>query len=313
VETKITASQISVVIPTLHRPGPLSECVESILRGTQTPREIVIVGRAGDVETEGAIHTLRKRCEPAVKLTAAWVDVPGHIPPVQKGAQVASGELVALVDDDITVVPEWLETLSSHFDDPKVGIAGGRVLVPGAPVPKAKGKPGCVSWYGKAWGNIGAWEGPSGTDVDAVMEGNSMWRRELLAGLEFDPVLNFEDGIMYGLDLCLQAKKRGVRIVFEPRALVYHHVAPRPAEVDRHRDNRLFAYCRNYTYVLLKQLPAWRRPIFLAWWFLVGERKAWGAGAFLVDAMTRGFGDSRLLAQSWRGKVEGIRLWRAHA
>ena len=144
------------------------------------------------------------------------------------------------------------------------------------------------------------------------MEGNSMWRRELLASLEFDTVLNFADAVMYGLDLCLQAKKRGAKIVFEPRALVYHHVAPRPAGSDR-RDtgDRLFGYCRNYTYVLLKELPAWRRPIFLAWWFLIGERGAWGAAALAYDTVTRGFGKERNIAQGWRGKIEGIRQWRA--
>lgn len=302
--------RISVIIPTFQRPKPLVECVASLLRGTLLPDEILVVGREGDSETELAIAQIRQMCEPAVRLTAATVRLPGHMPPVEMGARTASGDLVALLDDDVTVVPEWLEALAAHFADATVGIAGGRVIVPHAPLPKVKGKPGCVSWYGKSWGNIGAYEGPSGTEVDAVMEGNSIWRRDLLAGLEFDAVLNFQDAIMYGLDLCLQAKKRGARIVFEPRALAYHHVAPRPAEMDRNRADRLFAYCRNYTYVLLKELPAWRRPAFLAWWFFVGERGAWGAGSLVVDMMISGFKKQRYIAQSWRGKMEGIRLWR---
>ncbi len=302
---------VSVIIPTYRRPTPLAECVESILRGTLLPDEIVIVGREGDTETERAIPEIQSRCPASIKLALAWVSTPGHMPPVQTGASVASGDLVALLDDDVRVTPEWLAALVPHFADPQMGVAGGRVLVPNVPVPRVKGKPGHVSWYGKSWGNIGAYQGPSGEEVDAVMEGNSIWRRELLATLEFDQVLNFADAVMYGLDLCLQAKKRGFKIVFEPRALVYHHVAPRPAGSDRRETGeRLFGYCRNYTYVLFKELPAWRRPIFLAWWFLIGERGAWGAAALAYDFVARGVGKQRNVAQAWRGKLEGIRQWR---
>lgn len=302
---------VTVIIPTYRRPTPLAECVESILRGTRLPQEILIVGRLGDEETERAIAKIRASCPANLAINAAWVDTPGHMPPVERGARVASHDLVALLDDDVQVTPEWLATLVTHFDDPGVGVAGGRVLVPNAPVPRVKGKPGRISWYGKSWGNIGAYEGPIGEEVDAVMEGNSMWRRELLAALEFDAVLNFDDAVMYGLDLCLQAKKRGFRIVFDPRALVYHHVAPRPIGSNvRGTGDRLYTYCRNYTYVLLKELPAWRRPVFLAWWFLIGERGAWGAGSLALDLITHGLRKQRNLPRVWEGRMEGIRQWR---
>jgi GT2 family glycosyltransferase len=302
---------VSVIIPTYRRPIPLAECVESILRGTSLPDEILIIHRDGDAETESAIAKIRASSPTSVTIASASVEKPGHMPPVETGANAASSALIALVDDDVQVTPEWLQSLVNHFADPGVGVAGGRVLVPNVSVPRVKGKPGRVSWYGKSWGNIGAYQGPSGTEVDAVMEGNSIWRRELLAALEFDPGLNFDDAVMYGLDLCLQAKKRGFRIVFEPRALVYHHVAPRPAESDRKKiADRLFTYCRNYTYVLLKELPTWRRPIFLAWWYLVGERGAWGAASLAYDVLTRGFGKERNIARAWQGKAEGIRQWR---
>ena len=81
------------------------------------------------------------------------------------------------------------------------------MLVPGKPRAKLKGKPGCISWYGKMWGNLGSLAGPDSVEVDSVMEGNSIWRRRLFDSLEFDPVLNFDDSSMYGLDLCLQAKR----------------------------------------------------------------------------------------------------------
>jgi GT2 family glycosyltransferase len=301
--------EVTVVIPTYLRPEVLRRCVESILAGSQKPAEILIVGRRGDGGTEEAVAALEAAPREGVRIRSAWVTEPGHVPPVTTGARTASSHLVAIVDDDVTVTPEWLSFLTPHFADPTVGVVGGRVLVPGMPLPKPKGKPGCVSWYGKQWANLGWIGGDSAFPVDSVMEGNSIWRRELLASLEFDPVLNFDDAVMYGLDLCLQTKKRGFKLLYEPRALVYHHNAPRAPELDRQQHaSRLFCLCRNYTYIILKRFSPLRRLVFLGWWFLIGERGAWGLGSLVVDTLQSGWRKKRYVAQAWRGKIEGIRL-----
>jgi GT2 family glycosyltransferase len=279
------------------------------LKGSRLPDEIVIVGRRGDTGTENAIAAINAGQQPGVKILSAWVTTPGHVPPVVAGVQTASGDLVAIVDDDVTVTPEWLSFMASHFSNPAIGVIGGRVLQADAPVPKLKGKPGCISWYGKVWGNLGSVDGPAAMEVDSVMEGNWIWRRSLLASLEFDPVLNFDDASMYGLDLCLQAKKRGFRVLYDPRALVYHHSAPRAPHLDRQeRGRRLFSYCRNYTYIILKQLPLWRRAVFLVWWFSIGERDAWGLGLLVFGKLSGDWARKRHVMQVFRGKMEGIRL-----
>lgn len=305
---------VSVIIATYRRPDALQQCVASLLAGLRKPDEIVVVGRKGDRGTESAIAAIDAAQHSGVEIRSAWVTKPGHVPPVETGVQAASGNLVAVVDDDITVTPEWLSSIVSHFSDPAIGVVGGRVQVPGSPAPKVKGKPGCISWYGKIWGNLGSVNGTASLEVDTVMEGNCMWRRELLGSLEFDPVLNFDDASMYGLDLCLQAKERRHKVIYDPKALVYHHPAPRAPELDRRdRGPRLFSYCRNYTYIILKWFSPWRRAVFLSWWFLIGERDAWGLGSFVLDSLS---GDWRrknrkksYFMDVWRGKTEGLRLW----
>jgi len=288
----------------------LLNCVASLLAGSRKPDEIVIVGRVGDNETVETIAKIDGAPHPDVKIRPAWVSVPGHVPPVETGIRIASSDLVAVVDDDVTVTSEWLSSMASHFSDRAIGVVGGRVLVPGVPPPKSKGKPGCISWYGKIWGNLGSLTSPDSIEVDSVMEGNCIWRRGLLASLEFDPVLNFDDASMYGLDLCMQAKERGFKVVYAPQALAYHHAAPRVAGLDRQeRSHRLFSYCRNYTYIILKRLPFWRRPLFLSWWYLIGEREAWGLFSFVIDNLSGGDGKRSHVLQAWRGKTEGIRQW----
>ena len=162
----------------------------------------------------------------------------------------------------------------------------------------------------KNLGNLGSVTGPTPIEVDSVMEGNCIWRRALLADLEFDPILNFDDASMYGLDLSLQAKKRGFKVIYDPRAMVYHHPAPRAPELRRQeRGPRLYCYCRNYTYIIMKRCSIWRRLVFLGWWFFIGERDAWGLGSLVFDTLSAEWGKNRHVAQAWRGKIDGLRLW----
>ena len=301
---------VTVVIPTYRRPGPLADCVRSLVAGNSCPAEILVVGRESDTVTREALSQIEQLCAGRTTLRVDWVAEPGHVPPVEKGARVASSEIVAFVDDDVTVTPDWLEHLVAPFSDPTVGVAGGRVITPSSKQRRLRGKPGRTSWYGKHWGNVASMESGQPIDVESVMEGNSAWRRSLLMGVGFDPVLNFDDASMYGLDLCLGARARRFRVVYNPAALVYHHVAPRDPSLDRvDRPRRLFAYCRNYTYVMLKHLSWWRRCFFLTWWFLVGERGGWGFAVFMADWLRGDKPPTQELAAALRGKLRGLRQW----
>ena len=300
----------SVVIPTYLRVDALKACVESILEGSIKPDEIVIAGRQGDEATRQAVAELPQKVSGQTSLRTTWVNAAGHIPPVEAGLRVASGDLVAFVDDDVTVTHNWLGLMVRHFSDPAVGLVGGRVLTLNMPAPKLKGKPGCITWYGKAWGNVGWMDGEHTSTVDMVMEGNWVWRRDLMSSLSLDPALNFDDACMYGLDLCLQAKALGYRVLYDPQALVYHHAKPRAPELDRkQRPARVFTYSRNYGYIMLKRLPAWQKPLFLAWWFGIGEGAAVGLVTWILSSLSRRKYQPGEFRGAFAGKMEGFRLW----
>src|SRR5205823_3217751 len=171
---------------------------------------------------------------------------------------------------------------------------------------------GQIRWYGRYVGNLGALEAPAPIEVIAVMEGNWAWRTGVLQSLSFDDALDVDDSSMYGLDLCLQAIERGFSIVYEPRARVVHHAAPRDPALDR-ADNvsRTVTYSRNYTYIALKHLHGVRRVVFLCWWFLVGERGSYGFAKGLVDLLLQGARVVPLIIASFRGKWQGLWAWLA--
>ncbi|MGH9703071.1 MAG: glycosyltransferase family 2 protein [Candidatus Acidiferrales bacterium] len=305
-----TKRGVSVVIPTYRRPAALLDCLRSLLQGTEQPAEIIVAGRLGDSDTEQAIAKFTSTENSGVIVHPVWVTVPGHIPPVEAALCSASNELLAVIDDDVTVQPDWLEKIVPHFSDPAIGVVGGRVIVPGAPIPRLKGRPGRVSWYGKHWGNVASMDGEETVEVDTVMECNWVWRRDLLRSVQFDPVLKFDDSSMYGLDLTLQAKEKGFRIAYDPNLVVLHHIAPRTDELDRaNRPRRIFSYCRNYTYIMLKRSPWWRRPIFLSWWLLIGSHGAWGPLGLAADVLIHGRRNDRHSWAAFRGMLEGARIW----
>jgi GT2 family glycosyltransferase len=302
-------TRVSVVIPTWRRARWLDRCLRSVLDGERGADEVLVVGRSDDVPARSVIANWAGPSAERVR----WVEVdgPGHVAPVRRGLDAATGDVVAFLDDDADPDPGWLAALLRPFEDNRVACAGGRVFTLGSNG-IVHSDAGRVRLYGKYIGNIGALETPTAVTVDAVMEGNWAWRADVLRSLRFDPVLDFDDASMYGLDLCLQAATMGYRVVYEPAARVLHHAAPRDGRLDRkNRAPRNFAYSRNYTYIALKHLKGLRRALFCGWWWLVGERGSYGAVKAAADLALRGPRKWTDVAASFAGKREGVRLWRA--
>ena len=299
---------MTVVIPTWRRAAWLERCLHALGQQTYSPAEVIVVGRAEDMEAQAVVHSAAERRRLLVRWVAA--DGSGHVAPVRRGFAEAAGEVVAFLDDDTEPLAGWLVALLGPFSDSGVACVGGRVVTPGV-----KGRvhrdAGRVRWYGRHIGNIGAYEAPGPVEVDGVMEGNCAWRRAVLARLHFDPVLDFDDASMYGLDLCLQARALGYRVVYQPAARVVHHAVARSPELDRRdRPKRVFCYSRNYTYIALKHFSIPRRAMFLTWWWLVGEDGAFGLARAMDGFVRRQNGVGAEIRAASAGKVEGWRKWR---
>lgn len=301
--------QVTTIIPTWRRAAWLDRCLRAVLRQKLRVAEVVVVGRSEDEEAREVV----RRADNGHVVRWVEVDRPGHIAPIQRGLEAACGEFVAFLDDDAEPAADWLLRLVEPFEDLRVGCVGGRVVVAGFRG-KVKRDAGCIRWYGEHIGNVGKLEAAGPVEVDAVMEGNSAWRASLLRQLKFDPVLDFEDGSMYGLDLCLQARAAGYRVVYHPAARVVHHVAPRDPSLERsHWARRVFTYSRNYTYIALKHFRGVRRAAFLAWWWLVGDSGSQGVARGLHCWLVRGSAANRAVRASFAGKWEGFRLWLSSA
>ena len=267
------------------------------------------MGRAEDLDAQEVVRRAA-RTPGAVPVRWLEVDRPGHIAPIEVGLRATATPLIAFLDDDTEPEPGWLGVLVNAFNDSTVGCVGGRVIVHGF---RGKVHPdaGRVRWYGQHIGNIGALEARGPLEVDGVMEGNWAWRIDVLRNLRLDLIFEDGDASMYGLDLCLQAKARGWRLIYQPRARVVHHIAPRDPTLDRaDLTTRTFVYSRNMTYIGLKHFRGFRRAIWLGWWWLVGDSGSRGPVRAIGDALRRNGRPIGLLLTELSGKVEGVRWWK---
>ncbi len=145
------------------------------------------------------------------------------------GAEVAKAKVVAFLDDDAEAAPDWLERMAAMYDDPDVLAVGGRV----EPV-WAAGRPG---YFAKEldWIVGCTYRGlpKVAAEVRNVIGANMSFRSEVLVRLGgFNPSLGRQDALPLGCEeteLCIRAVMGapGSRVVYEPAALVNHHV---PAE-----------------------------------------------------------------------------------
>lgn len=120
-------TRISIIVPTyLHSPRA---CLESIAKYTDLNEdcELILVCNGAPPETRDIPAQLGIPC------TVIWFDKPqGFAHACNVGIKESSGELVVLLNDDCTLLPqernEWLSLLAQPFVDPQVGITGSHKL-----------------------------------------------------------------------------------------------------------------------------------------------------------------------------------------
>lgn len=306
---------VSVVVPTFRRPALLARCLEGV--EAQRPRadEVVVVHRPEDAESAAFLETWVAG-DPARRRAVA-VEGPGLVRALAAGTEAARGEVLAYLDDDAVPRPGWLEELLRGFLDPTVGAVGGRFVdhVDGRAVEGRTGTVGRVTWYGRV---IGRHELETEHYGDVEFLGGANWavRREVAY---HDPrLLVASTGLVLAneLDSCLTVRRLGRRVLYTPWAVVDHYTTSyRDPELgSRVSGDDVVTSAANYTYALLKYLPLPRRAAFLVYAFAVGSSTLPGPLRVAVEAVRdrrRAAAMARRIGATWRGRREGIRMYRA--
>ncbi|MGF6777431.1 glycosyltransferase family 2 protein [Paraburkholderia sp. GAS334] len=292
--------KLSVLVPTFRRPADLARCLSALQRQQRAPDEVIVVVRPDDRETLACLH------DPAVKgalpLRIAIVEVPGQVAALNRGLDVAKGDVIAITDDDAAPRPDWAQRIASAFEsDLLLGALGGRDWVheKGGILDGARPLVGKLRASGKIIGNHHLGVGGA-REVDMLKGANMSYRREAIRTIRFDPRLRGAGAQVHNdMAFSMSVKHAGWKLVYDPQVAVDHFPAER-FDDDR-RDAQTMQAVRNAAYnlhlILRDHLPPLRREAAWWWYTLVGTRVYPGmAHAVLALASKRG----RATLSRWR-------------
>ncbi|HLI15082.1 MAG TPA: glycosyltransferase [Acidimicrobiales bacterium] len=216
--------RVSVVICayTEERWDDLCAAVASALRQTRPPTEVIVVIDHCPPLLE------RARLAFPRALVVENAGPAGLSGGRNTGIARARGDVVAFLDDDAAADERWLERLLAAYEEPGVVGAGGRV-VPRWSARRPDWFPPAFDWV-VGCSHAGM---PSSTrPVRNFVGANMSFRRDLLVSLGgFSERLGRNGTNSAGCEeteLCIRAQRsgNGVRLVYEPGAVVHHRVPP---------------------------------------------------------------------------------------
>jgi glycosyltransferase involved in cell wall biosynthesis len=110
-----------MVVPVRNGESTIGDCIASLLACDYPAedREILVIDNGSSDGTAAAIriHPVTYLYEPARGVSNAR----------NRGIAAATGEIVAFLDGDCLVVPEWMTEIARPFEDPAVGCVGGEL------------------------------------------------------------------------------------------------------------------------------------------------------------------------------------------
>lgn len=269
--------------------------------------------REDDADTRDAFRKfIQEGRAGGTNITAATINVPGFLPPIIAGISRAEGDIVAFLDDDAVPCPDWLERLDSHYAEPSVGGVGGRCInmegTREVRYPAAK-RVGRFRWFGRVIGNMYKDSvSANPINVDFFMGGNMSYRRSLLERVGVDLELNNYVAANYEVDLGLQIKALGYRLVYDPLARIKHFSAPKSLEGFSIRSpESVYWYSYNLQYITLKHSRGWKKFGGIVYGIFFGDRMGWGLAAALFDTIReRRFDWVREISPALAGKLRAI-------
>lgn len=215
--------QVSFIIP-LFNCLPFTQAMLASLRSTLPPElayEIILVD---DGSTDGTREWLATLSDPAFRIILNEQNL-GYAGANNRGAAVARGEFLALLNNDLVLTPRWLEPMLAGLTSlPRVGLVGNVQL--NARTRRIDHRGVRFDQLGRPLHMRNRWAFSAYSPRRAVTAACCLVRADVFRGHHgFDPafVTGYED-----VDLCLRLRLQGFRHYVANRSCVLHHVSVSP-------------------------------------------------------------------------------------
>lgn len=222
------APKVSIIIPTRNAVDLVRTCVESIRdKSTYKNYEILLMDNGSD-DPEALAYFAEQAQTPNFRVIRD--DSPFSYSAINNlGASMATGEVLCFLNNDIEVIShDWLEELVSQACRPGIGAVGAKLLYPNTTIQHAGVVLGIGGWAGHAhkgfslYGHGYVGRASLASNFSAVTGACMAVQKKL-----FDQVGGFDDVNLKvacnDVDLCLRFAEMGLRNLFTPHALLFHH------------------------------------------------------------------------------------------
>lgn len=265
------------MVPTRNRAASLKRTLTSFvsLRYPAGAYEVVVVDNGSTDDTRAAAEAI-VTSHPDHCIRYCFEPVPGLLSGRHRGALEARSDLLVFVDDDIEAGTDWLAAIVDTFKDATVHLVGGRNL------PVFESAP--PDWLQAFWTYQGDRKicsylslldlGEKSMEIDPIYVCglNFAIRRQTLFDLGgFHPDCIPKHLQRYQGDgengLSLKARTRGLKAVYQPRALVYHVIPSQRLTVEYFEERQFYqGVCDSYTSIRAlgapgSPPPAWKKPL----------------------------------------------------
>jgi GT2 family glycosyltransferase len=264
-----------VVIPTLEGGTLLAECLASLERQTRRDFEIVVV----DNGSEGRVKRQILSNEVRVIENARNAGYGGA---VNQAAGTSQARYLAVLNDDTTLDPAWLEHMIAAADsDSRVGMCAPKVILSDGSGIDSAGMLLCADGSSKQRGHrLPPHEFIQPEEVLLPSGSAALYNRQMfeeLRGFDESFFLYCED-----TDLGLRARRAGWKCLYVPQAVVVHRYSSTAGRVSPLKAyyverNRLFLVWKNYPARMLWRVPG--ATIARYFWHLVSIKEGKGAAA----------------------------------
>lgn len=211
---------VSIVIPVHGQWEYTLRCLRSIeANPPKVPFEVVVVDDASPDDTAD-----RLRVVPGVRTLTLPQNV-GYLKACNAAFPLCVGEYVLLLNNDTEVTPGWLEALHDVADaDETVGAVGSRLVYPDGRLQEAGG----VIYADGTGCNVGKFHDADASafsfrrEVHYSSAASLLVRADVLREIGgFDE--RFAPAYYEDTDLCFEIRRRGLKVVYEPRSTVVHY------------------------------------------------------------------------------------------
>ncbi len=209
----------SLVIPLFAHADLTAACLRSIRDHTRRVSfEVILIDDAADEATKRMLDGVR-----GAKIMRNEENL-GYLRSMNRAAAAARGEWIVLFNNDTEVTPGWLAAmLDCAQSAPDVGVVTPKFVYPDGTLNEAGG----IIWRDGSGRNYGRGDRPERFQYEyrretdygsaaALMVSAKLWNEVGGFDERFLPLF-YED-----VDLCFEARERGLRVLYEPQAVVVH-------------------------------------------------------------------------------------------